>query len=181
MEEHVETGLIGGVEKREIVLVEYDPAWPARFEALAAAVRPALGRTLLRIEHVGSTSVPGLTAKPIIDMMAVVTDSADEARYVPQLVAIGYALRVREPDRLEHRMLRTAARDVHLHVYSAGSPEIERTVLFRDQLRRSPSDRARYEKVKRQLAVRDWSDMNAYADAKTEIVESIIAAARRSA
>jgi len=177
MGERLETGLIGGIEKREIVLAEYDPAWPALFELLAAAVRAALGPTLLRIEHVGSTSVPGLAAKPIIDMMAVVTDSAEEARYVPQLVAIGYALRVREPDHFEHRMLRTAARDVHLHVYSAGVSEIDRTILFRDQLRRNPADRARYEQVKRRLAARDWPDMNTYAEAKSEVVEYILRAA----
>ena len=174
MEEYLETGLIGGVEKREILLAEYDPAWPTRYERLAAAVRATLGPTLLRIEHIGSTSVPGLAAKPIIDMVAVVTDSSDEARYVPQLVAIGYSVRVREPERFEHRMLRTAARDVHLHVYSPGVPEVDRNIRFRDQLRRSSMDRARYEAVKRELAARDWPDMNAYAEAKTEVIESIL-------
>lgn len=173
-----ESHLIGGVEPREIVIAEYDPAWAVRYEALARAIRGALGDTLLRIEHVGSTSVPGLAAKPVIDILAVVADSADEASYVPRLVAIGYELRVREPDFFEHRMLRTAARDVHLHVYSPdAAAEIDRLVAFRDRLRANTEDRARYEAVKRRLASQRWPDMNAYADAKTEVIEGIIAAA----
>ena len=177
-----ESRLIGGIEQREIVVAEYDPAWPGRYEAHARVIRDALGGTLLRIEHVGSTSVPGLAAKPIIDILAVVPDSADEASYVPQLAAAGYSLRVREPDFFEHRMLRTAARDVHLHVYSPGAAaEIGRIVAFRDRLRRSAGDRARYEAVKRRLAARSWPDMNAYADAKTEVIESIMSAAAAEA
>jgi len=172
-----ESCLIGGVERREIVIAEYDPAWPRQYEAHARVIRDLLGGTLLRIEHVGSTSVPGLAAKPIIDMLAVVPDSADESSYVPQLGAAGYELRVREPDFFEHRMLRTAARDVHLHVYSPGAPEIGRVVTLRDRLRRSAEDRARYEAVKRRLSAQSWSDMNAYADAKTGVIESILAAA----
>ena len=172
-----ESRLIGGLEPREIVIAEYDAAWPGRYEAHARVIREVLGGTLLQIEHVGSTSVPGLAAKPIIDILAVVPDSADESAYVPQLAAAGYSLRVREPDFFEHRMLRTAARDVHLHVYSPGAPEIGRVVTFRDRLRRSAEDRARYEAVKRRLAAQRWSDMNAYADAKTGVVERILAAA----
>jgi GrpB-like predicted nucleotidyltransferase (UPF0157 family) len=169
--------LIGGVEEVEIIIAAYDPAWPARYEAHARRIWEALGPTLLRIEHVGSTAVPGLAAKPIIDILAVVPDAADESTYVPQLGAAGYALRVREPEFFEHRMLRPAARDVHLHVYSPGVPEISRVLTFRDRLRRSPEDRARYEAVKRRLAAQRWSDMNAYADAKTGVVERILAAA----
>jgi GrpB-like predicted nucleotidyltransferase (UPF0157 family) len=169
--------LIGGLEPREIVIAEYDPSWPRQYEAHARVIGDALGHVLLRIEHIGSTSVPGLAAKPIIDILAVVPDSADEPAYVPQLGAAGYSLRVREPDFFEHRMLRTAARDVHLHVYSPGAPEIGRNLAFRDRLRRSAEDRARYEAVKRRLAGERWPDMNAYADAKTEIVASIMAAA----
>ena len=156
---------------------DYDPAWPLQYEIHARAIRRALGSALLRIEHIGSTSVPGLAAKPIIDILAVVPDSADESSYVPQLGAFGYLLRVREPDFFEHRMLRTAGRDVHIHVFSPETPEIGRNITFRDRLRRSAEDRARYEAVKRQLARRKWPDMNAYAEAKTGIIESILAAA----
>jgi GrpB-like predicted nucleotidyltransferase (UPF0157 family) len=172
------TGLIGGAEKREIVLAAYDPAWPAKFAHHARIIADALGGTALRIEHVGSTSVPGLAAKPIIDILVEVPDSADEAAYLPQLVAAGYMLRVREPDWNEHRMLRTPERDVHVHVYSAGCPEIDRVLTFRDRLRRNADDRERYERTKRELAAREWDDMNEYAAAKSEVVESIIAAAQ---
>jgi GrpB-like predicted nucleotidyltransferase (UPF0157 family) len=176
-----ESCLIGGVEPREIVIAEYDPAWPRQFEAHARVIGDALGSTLLRIEHIGSTSVPGLAAKPIIDILAFVPNSADEPSYVPQLGAVGYSLRVREPHFFEHRMLRTAALDVHVHVFSPGASEIGRTVTFRDRLRRSAEDRRRYEALKRRLAVQRWPDMNAYADAKTSIVESILAAALAAA
>jgi GrpB-like predicted nucleotidyltransferase (UPF0157 family) len=172
-----ESGLIGGVEKREIILADYDPEWPLRYGRQSRLIADALGGTLLRIEHIGSTSVPGLAAKPIIDILAVVPSSADESSYVPPLVAIGYSLRVRQPSFFEHRMLRTPARDVHLHVFSPGAPEISRNVIFRDRLRHSAEDRARYEALKRGLAAQDWPDMNAYAKAKTDIIESIIAAA----
>lgn len=172
-----ESCLIGGVERREIIIADYDPAWPQQYEAHARLIRDALDDTLTRIEHIGSTSVPGLAAKPIIDILAVVPNSADESSYVPQLGAVGYSLRVREPSFFEHRMLRTAARDVHVHVYSPGTPEIGRIITFRDRLRRSAEDRVRYEAVKRRLAAQSWPDMDAYAEAKTSIIESIMAAA----
>src|SRR4051812_48759696 len=97
-DEPLKTGLIGGVEKREIKLSEYDPEWSKKFEAHALRIADALGGSALRVEHIGSTSVPGLAAKPIIDILVVVTDSADEPAYLPRLEAAGYTLRVREPD-----------------------------------------------------------------------------------
>lgn len=172
------TGLIGGVEKRDIRIVEYDPDWHSKFERHARIITGAIGDSILRIEHIGSTSVPGLAAKPIIDILVVLPDSANESAYLSQLEAVGYTLRVREPDWNEHRMFRTLDRDVHIHIYSAGCPEIGRNLTFRDRLRRSAEDRKRYEQVKRELAAKDWPDMNAYALAKTEVVESIIAAAQ---
>jgi GrpB-like predicted nucleotidyltransferase (UPF0157 family) len=177
-DEPLETRLIGGAEKREIRIVEYDPGWPKKFEAHAKVIAGALGRAALRIEHVGSTSVPGLAAKPIIDILVVVPDSADESAYLPRLEAAGYVLRVREPDWNEHRMFRTPEQDAHVHVYSAGCPEIERNLTFRERLRRNREDRSRYERAKRELAAKEWPDMNAYAEAKTEVIESILAASR---
>src|SRR5918911_5008403 len=159
-DEASKTGLIGGVEKREIKIVDYDPAWPEKFETHARVIAGALGRAALRIEHIGSTSVPGLAAKPIIDVLVVVPDSADESAYLPQLEAAGYVLRVREPDWNEHRMFRTPEQDVHIHIYSAGCPEIERNLTFRDRLRQNIDDRRRYEQTKRELATKDWADMN---------------------
>ena len=169
--------LIGGVEKREITIVDYDPKWPTKFETQARIIANALGRSALRIEHIGSTSVPDLAAKPIIDILVVVQDSADESTYLPQLESAGYVLRVREPDWNEHRMLRTPEKDVHIHIYSIGCPEIQRNLTLRDRLRQNIDERRRYEQVKRELAKNDWSDMDAYARAKSEVIESIIAAA----
>jgi GrpB-like predicted nucleotidyltransferase (UPF0157 family) len=175
-DEPLETGLIGGVEKREIKILDYDTDWPKKFETHAKIIADVLGRSALRIEHIGSTSVPGLAAKPIIDILVVVPDSADESTYLPRLEAAGYVLRVREPDWNEHRMFRTPEKDVHIHIYSASCSEIERNLAFRDRLRRNVDDRRRYEQTKRELAAKEWSDMNAYAEAKTEVIESIIAA-----
>lgn len=172
----LQTGLIGGVEKREIIIADYDPAWPGKFERHRRVIAGALGATALRIEHIGSTSVPGLAAKPIVDILVVVKDSAGEPTYRPQLEAAGYVLRVREPEWNEHRMLRTPEKDIHVHVYSAGCPEIYRNLGFRDHLRTHALDRQRYEHTKRALAQLDWPDMNAYAAAKTEVIESILSA-----
>ena len=177
-DEPLTTGLIGGAEKREIKIVDYDPDWPKKFETHARVIADALGGSATRIEHVGSTSVPGLAAKPVVDILVVVPDSADESAYLPQLEAAGYVLRVREPEWNEHRMFRTPGKDVHIHVYSAGCPEIQRNLTFRDRLRRNIDDRSRYERTKRQLAAKEWPDTNAYADAKTEVIESIIAASQ---
>jgi GrpB-like predicted nucleotidyltransferase (UPF0157 family) len=172
----LEPGLIGGAEKREITIADYDAEWPKQFERHAAIIAGALGASALRIEHIGSTSVPGLAAKPILDILVVVPDSADESAYLPQMEAAGYVLRVREPEWNEHRMLRTPERDAHVHVLSDGCPEIQRYLTFRERLRRNPDDRRRYEQTKRELATRTWADMNDYATAKTEVVESILAA-----
>ena len=166
--------LIGGREKREVVIAEYDDAWPARFEAERARIGAALGSRALRIEHVGSTSVPGLAAKPIVDILVAVADPDDEPAFVPDLVRAGYVLRVREPG---HRMLRTPELDVHVHVWREGDEEIRRTLAFRDRLRSSASDRRAYEKLKRELATREWDDMNHYAVAKGSLIEAILARA----
>ena len=177
-DEPLETGLIGGGEKAEIKILDYNTDWPKKFETHAGRIIEALGDAALRIEHIGSTSVPGLAAKPIIDILVVVQDSANESAYLPRLEAAGYRLRVREPDWNEHRMFRTPERDVHVHIYSTGCPEIERYLIFRERLRRNPDDRNRYERRKRELAMKEWPETNAYAEAKTEVIESIIAAAQ---
>ena len=177
IEERAREVIIGDLESPAIVVVDYDPAWPERFRREAAKIRAALGKATLAIEHIGSTSVPGLSAKPIVDILLVVEDSSNEASYVPALEGAGYVLRVRERDFHEHRMLRTAARDVHVHVFSPGSPEIDRYLLLRDHLRRDEEDRAIYARTKRDLATRDWPSMQHYAEAKTEVIEGIIARA----
>jgi GrpB-like predicted nucleotidyltransferase (UPF0157 family) len=167
--------LIGGREQREIVMADHDPAWAVRYEQERARIVSALGDRVLRLDHVGSTSVPGLAAKPIIDIDLSVADPHDEAAYVPGLERAGYVLRVREP---HHRMLRTPALDVHLHVCALGSEWERRHLVFRDWLRSHPDDRRRYEDVKRSLAARSWADMNDYADAKTDVIAEIMARAQ---
>lgn len=174
LEAYLGAVLIGGLEPGSIVLAEYTPEWPARYEREAAAIRAALGDRVLRVEHVGSTAVPGLAAKPIIDILVVVEDSANEAGYLAALERAGYRLRVREPEFHEHRMLRTPERDVHVHVYSAGSPEIGRHLRFRDWLRRSEADRHLYAETKRELATRQWKSMQYYAEAKTAVIAEIL-------
>lgn len=165
-----------GRERTEgrLEVVDYDPAWPALFDREAAKVRDALGRSALAVEHVGSTSVPGLAAKPVIDINLTVTHSADEAAYAPALEAAGYRLIVREPDWFEHRMFKGAAPAVNLHVFSPGCPELDRMRALRDWLRRSPDDVALYGSAKRQLAERDWAFVQDYADAKSEVVGDIL-------
>ncbi len=127
------------------------------------------------IEHIGSTSVPGLGAKPIIDVLVAVDDVEDEASYRPALEGVGYVLRVREPD---HRMFRTPERDVHVHLWPAGSADVPRHLLFRDWLRVDERDRRAYEGLKRLLAESDFEDMNEYADAKGELIAEIMVRAQ---
>jgi GrpB-like predicted nucleotidyltransferase (UPF0157 family) len=131
----------------------------------------------LAVEHIGSTSVPGLIAKPIIDILVVVADSSDEASYLPGLESAGYELRVREPDWHEHRMLRSSVRDVHVHVFTMGSSEIQRHLAFRDRLRRNAADRDLYASTKQALAQQNWPTTQHYADAKTDVVAAILARA----
>lgn len=160
-----------------IDLRNYDPAWPVLYEREAARVRGALGQRVVRLEHVGSTSVPGLVAKPIIDMVLEVADSSDEQAYVPDLEAAGYVLRIRSPDWLEHRMFKGPEANVNLHVFSAGCQETDVMVRFRDWLRSNAEDRDLYTRVKSELASHDWTYVQQYADAKTNVVTSIMARA----
>ncbi|HEV8425178.1 MAG TPA: GrpB family protein [Actinomycetes bacterium] len=161
-----------------IQVVDYDPGWPRLFVREAERIRAVLGERVMRLEHVGSTSVPGLAAKPIIDIVLVVPDSGDEPAYLPDLGAAGYLLVIREPDWWQHRVLKGPDTNVNLHVYSPDCPEIERYLIFLDRLRSDPVDREHYQRVKRELAQRDWTYVQQYADAKTEVVEEIVLRAR---
>jgi GrpB-like predicted nucleotidyltransferase (UPF0157 family) len=162
----------------KIQVVDYDPDWPRLFRREAERIRAVLGERVVRLEHIGSTSVPGLAAKPIIDILLVVPDSSEEPAYVPDLEAAGYRLVIREPEWFQHRCFKGPDTNVNLHVYSPGCPEIERYLLFRERLRGHPQERSNYQRVKRELAERDWTYVQEYADAKTEVVEGIIARAR---
>lgn len=160
-----------------IVLVDYDPQWPELFEREAGRIRAALAAQALRIEHAGSTSVPGLAAKPVLDVLLVVADSGDEGSYLPALESAGYRLRIREPGWHQHRMFKGLDTEVNLHVFSSGCPEIDRMLLFRDRLRNHPADRDLYARTKRALAQQEWKYVQHYADAKTAVIEEIIARA----
>ena len=124
-----------------IQLAEYDSEWPRLFAREAARLQAILGERVRLLEHIGSTSVPGLAAKPIIDIVLVVANSADEPAYIPDLEAAGYVLRVREPNWYQHRLFKGPDTDINLHVFSSGCPEIERVLVFRNWLRRNAADR----------------------------------------
>lgn len=164
---------VGGTEKRRVTLAEHNPDWTMRFEMERRRIVSALGDGAKQIEHVGSTSVPGLAAKAVVDVLVAVEDPHDDdLRFA--LERAGYVLRVEEPG---HRMYRTPKRDVHVHLWEVGSSEISRLLAFRNRLRRDGADRSLYERVKRELAKRDWNDVNDYAQAKTAVIQQILARA----
>lgn len=167
--------LVGGPEPIEVVLTDYDPRWVDIYRTHRDRIRDALAPADVEIEHIGSTSVPGLAAKPIVDVVVAVPDITDEESYLHPLLGAGYLLRVREPG---HRLVRTPARDVHVHIYERGADAIDRYLLLRDRLRADADDRTRYEAVKRALLQTSWSDMNDYAAAKTDIIRDIMDRAR---
>jgi GrpB-like predicted nucleotidyltransferase (UPF0157 family) len=178
-EEQLAAVTIGALQPltSKIELVDYDPAWPVLYAREEERIRSILGGRVIRIEHTGSTSVPGLPAKPIIDITLEVPDSAAEAEYVADLEAGGYALRIREPDWFEHRLFKGPDTSVNLHTFSAGCEETDRMVLLRNWLRSNASDRELYASAKRELAERDWKYVQQYADAKTEVIHQILARA----
>lgn len=157
-----------------ITLLDYDTGWPKLFNREAKRIRSVLGNKALQVEHVGSTSVPGLCAKPIIDILLVVTDSSNEASYVSSLEKTGYTLHIREPEWFDHRLFKGPDTDINLHVFSRGASEIDRMLRFRDWLRMNNTDRDNYARFKRNLAQRKWRHVQDYADAKNSIVQEII-------
>ena len=158
---------VGGVAPRHdkpIHLAPYDPAWPDLYAREAARIRSVLGDRVVQLEHAGSTSVPGLSAKPVIDILLVVPDSADEEAYVPDMTAAGYRLVIREPEWHEHRLFKGPDTNINLHTFSPGSGETRRMLAFRDRLRTHPEELAEYEATKRELAGRTWAFVQDYAD-----------------
>ena len=161
-----------------IELRDHNPSWPRLYAREAARIRSALGERVVRLEHAGSTSVPGLAAKPIIDIVLEVPDAAEEATYLPAMEAAGYGLRLREPSWFQHRLLKGPDTDINLHVFSAHCPETDRMLLFRDWLRAHAGDRDLYVRTKRELAAQDWGSVQQYADAKTTVIGEILARAQ---
>jgi GrpB-like predicted nucleotidyltransferase (UPF0157 family) len=173
--EQLAAGLVGEAPQRwqSIVVEEYDPAWAKRFDTARAELVEAIA--VLDIEHVGSTAVPGLAAKPVIDIDLTVADSADETSYVPALLRLGYRLVLREPWWHGHRMLVSAEEDVHLHIWPPGVPEPVRHRLFRDWLRTHPEDLRLYAEAKRRLARETVERPEDYSLAKNEVIDAIFA------
>jgi GrpB-like predicted nucleotidyltransferase (UPF0157 family) len=157
-----------------IELQESDPSWASLYSREETRIRRALGDNALVVEHVGSTAVPGLAAKPVIDVVLAVADSSDEESYVPALEAEGYVLTIREEGSFEHRLLKGSDTNVNLHVFSEGTAEIARMLAFRDHLTTTLDDRIRYEDVKRELASRNWKFVQNYADAKSQVIAEIM-------
>lgn len=168
-------GIIGGPEQQRIVIAAPDPAWPARYREHGRVLRAVLGASALRIEHIGSTSVPGLGAKPIIDVLVTVTDIDADAAYLPAVLDAGYVLRVREDG---HRMVRPPERNANIHILAEDDPAADAYLVLRDRLRSDAEDRALYERTKRMLAEQEWPTVNDYAEAKGEVIGQILARAR---
>ena len=173
LDAHLDTVLVGGRRPVLVELAEPDPAWPQRFVAHRDRIVGAIGDLARDVEHVGSTSVPGLAAKPVIDVQLVVPSVEREQEWLPALEAAGYVLRVREPG---HRVVKAVPPldEANVHLYGPGDPEPARVLRFRDLLRADPAARQRYEDVKRSLAGRVWPDMNHYAAAKTAVILELL-------
>jgi GrpB-like predicted nucleotidyltransferase (UPF0157 family) len=160
-----------------VAFAPHDPEWSVQYAGEEQKIRAALGSGALVLEHVGSTSIPEIPAKPVIDIALAVKDSSDERAYVPALEAQGYRLHIREPGWHQHRLLKGDRPRVNLHVFTVGSEEIVRMIAFRDRCRSHPEERALYERTKCELASRVWRHVQHYANAKSAVVEEIVARA----
>lgn len=180
-DEYIQKVVVSGkVEHNQtIVLKPYDENWSILFEREKQRISTILKDKALMIEHIGSTSVPGLIAKPIIDILLVVEDAGKEEDYVDDLVAHGYILRIKEPDFENHHMFLGPDTDIHLHVFSQDSKEIEKYLLFRNYLRNHQEAKELYANTKKALAKKKWKYVQNYADAKSDVVQQIMDAARK--
>jgi GrpB-like predicted nucleotidyltransferase (UPF0157 family) len=163
---------------KSVEIHEYDPKWPRLYSREEERIRRVLGERVVRIGHAGSTSVPGLPAKSIVDIVLEVPDSSDELSYVPDMEAAGYRVVIREPEWYEHRVFKGPDTNVNLHTFTAGCEEVDTMLLFRDHLRANAADRELYERTKRELAAYPWKYVQQYADAKTAVVQEIMERAR---
>ncbi|MGH8860919.1 MAG: GrpB family protein [Jatrophihabitantaceae bacterium] len=166
--------------RRRVVVSPYSPDWPDHYERVAEAVRAALGARVVSIDHVGSTSVPGLAAKPVIDVDLLVVDSAEEDAYVADLERAGFVLVIREPDWEEHRAFSFDDPRANLHVFSSGSVEARRHLALREWLRTHEADRHAYGALKQDLADEGFTDVMLYNNGKSgfiyDLYERIFAA-----
>ena len=180
-DEYIQKVVVSGnaEHNQTIILKPYDENWPVLFEREKQRISTILKDKALMIEHIGSTSVPGLIAKPIIDILLVVEDAGKEEDYVVDLVSHGYILRIKEPDFENHHMFIGPDTDIHLHVFSQDSKEIEKYLLFRNYLRNHQEAKELYANTKKALAKKKWKYVQNYADAKSDVVQQIMDAARK--
>ena len=161
---------------RPVVIVDYDPRWPALFEEERAIICAAIGAHIIAIEHVGSTAVPGLGAKPVIDIIVGSRSLADAARCIEPLRAAGYGYHPQHEAEMPERRyfdVQTDRRDAHLHMVEFGGEFWQRHLAFRDYLRANPEAVAEYDRLKRQLAARFGSDRDGYTNAKTDFIRGL--------
>lgn len=171
---YIEKVTLGKIRQQpKIQLQPYDPSWVTSYLEEEQKIQQALQQKALLIEHVGSTAIPKLSAKPIIDILLLVKDSSIESLYLPELVASGYVLRIREPEWYEHRMFYSKVKEVHLHVFSLSCTEEKNMLNFRNWLRSNEKDRLKYELAKQKLAAQQWLTVQEYADAKTPVITEI--------
>lgn len=169
---------VGEARGDPVVIVEPDPGWPRAFERLRSRLARALGPRAVRIDHVGSTAVPGLSAKPVIDIQVSVPDVDDEDSYRRAIESLGWELTGREP---HHRFFRPPAdrpRTVHVHVCGSGSDWERDHLLFVGYLRAHPERAAEYSHLKKELAARYTADRTRYTDAKDAFVRETLQRAR---
>lgn len=165
-----------------IAIEPYDADWPVDYLAEETRIRAALGARALAVEHVGSTAVPGLSAKNRIDVDVIVADPAAERDYVPALETAGYLLRAREPDWYQHRCLWNDGHTVNLHVFGPDCDEHLRHLVFRDWLRDHPDDREYYAAAKYSAAAHNrWSTSAYNLHKATAIIEILRRAGCRPA
>jgi GrpB-like predicted nucleotidyltransferase (UPF0157 family) len=166
--------------KDKLIIHPYDPHWPELFSHLGAALRKALGQTALRIDHIGSTAIPGLDAKPIIDIQISVPSFESLESYRLPLESLGYVFRADNPDRTK-RYFREAPgqRRTHIHVRRAGSWAEQFALLFRDYLRAHPDEAKEYATLKYSLAEKYQADREAYTEAKEPFIWQVMLNASR--
>jgi GrpB-like predicted nucleotidyltransferase (UPF0157 family) len=160
---------------RNVVVVAYDPQWPARFAQEAARLAPVFGDSLVTIHHIGSTSIPGMAAKPIIDMLPVVRQIEAVDALNPGMEALGYAPRGEFgiPGRRYFAKGQGAQRSHHVHVFAVDHPDIARHLIFRDYLIAHPAEAAAYASLKQALARQFPHDMEAYIAGKDGLIKEI--------
>lgn len=178
-ENHSEPEVASGLVNGRVTIVPHDPKWPYLFRREADRIRQVLGDRVLLIEHVGSTAVPDLDAKPCIDIQMAVTDPEDQSTYLPALEEIGYGWVTRFPGRHEHRLLKGSRVNVNLYVFPEGSAGLESMRLLRDHLIEDSEARERYAAFKRELGERRWERIQDYVEAKNEIVTELLADAEK--